>query len=122
MSKRKDSPLDKIAQAVGEDKLVAVRSDEAVFTADQVEAIRELTPVLGNMNQLWNLSGFGGNSIPEAVSVKQRPNVTLHYDNLININGDVNDTNHFTKQVGNIAEKCINKTFQELSRDLRYGR
>ncbi len=122
VSKRKDSPLDKIAQAVGEDKLVAVRSDEAVFTADQVEAIRELTPVLGNMNQLWNLSGFGGNSIPEAVSVKQRPNVTLHYDNLININGDVNDTNHFTKQVGNIAEKCINKTFQELSRDLRYGR
>ncbi|MCI8597930.1 MAG: hypothetical protein HFJ10_05750 [Lachnospiraceae bacterium] len=112
--------FDPVAKAIGEDAMVAVKHGEGILTPDQTSALLNLTPMLDDLNKTWNLSGLNGNHV-EPVK-KDNTNVTLHYDSLIEINGDVNDTNHFTKQVGAIAQTCINKTFEEMSRDLRYGK
>lgn len=132
VSRDEDSPLDNIAKAVGEDKLVAVKYGEGILSVEQMEQFKKLSNALAKIdsnmlnpnadaNPYTFRPGIQSTLIPEFVR-NDRPNVSLHYDSLININGDVNDTNHFTKQVGKIAQGCINKTFEELQRDLRLGR
>lgn len=49
-----------------------------------------------------------------------QPGINLHYDSLLTINGDVNDTNHFNRQVGKIAQKCIEDTLDKINRDFVY--
>ena len=51
--------------------------------------------------------------------MNQQP-VTVHYDSLVTVNGDVNDTNHFTKQVAKIARQEIDKDWQTLNDTVRY--
>ena len=117
ISKRKDSPFDEIARAVGEDKLVAVKGGEGVLTVEQVKAIREFTPVMENMNKLWNTSSIGSGSIPEAVSVKQRPNVTLHYDKMFEFNGDFNNSEQLLRQMQKVAKGATTKILNDIDRD-----
>lgn len=49
-----------------------------------------------------------------------RQPVTVHYDSLVTVNGDVNDTNHFTKQVAKIARQEIDKDWQTLNDAVKY--
>lgn len=130
VSRDKDSPFDDIAKAVGEDKLVAVKYGEGILPAEQMEQFKKLSNALAkidsnmlnpNLSQSIFRPGTQSTLIPEYV-VNDRPNVSLHYDSLIKINGDVNDTRHFIGQIEKTAQNCINKTFEEMSRDLRYGR
>ena len=58
--------------------------------------------------------------IPEYIR-NDRMNINLHYDSMMTVNGDINDTAHFTKQVKGIYKECLGETARELSRDLRYG-
>lgn len=46
--------------------------------------------------------------------------VTVHYDSLVTVNGDVNDTNHFTNQVAKIARQEIDKDWQTLNDAVNY--
>lgn len=48
-------------------------------------------------------------------SISTDNSVNLHYDSLITINGDVNDTNHFTKQVN----KQIMESWRQFSNGIR---
>ncbi len=157
VSKGKDSPLDDIAKAVGEEKLIAVNSDESVLTKDQTEKLNNLAKLLDEDNlvsikygqgmlsikqmeefeKLSNaLSKTGSNLLdpsqnlfhsgiqstltPEHVR-NDRLNVNVHYDSLMTVNGDINDTKHFISQIKNIYKNCIGETFREIGRDLRYG-
>ena len=124
VTKEDNGIFDPVAKAIGEDTMVAVKHGEGILTPEQTKILREFAPTLDNMGKTWNLSSLkSGYGIPEIASVKKdRPNVTLHYDSLIKVNGDVNDTNHFLKQVERVSQKCINKTFEELGREIRYGR
>lgn len=128
VSKDKDSPLDDIAKAVGEDKFVAVKYGEGILSVEQMEQFKKLSNALAKIDSnLLNPDanifrpGVQSTLIPDFVK-NDRPNVSLHYDSLIEINGDVNDTRHFLGQIEKTAQNCINKTFEEMSRDLRYGR
>lgn len=60
-------------------------------------------------------------TMPDIVSRNIGNNVTLHYDSLVTVNGDVNDTNHFLKQIEGVAGNVINKSFTQLNKQLKLG-
>ena len=47
--------------------------------------------------------------------------VNVHYDSMITVNGDVNDTNHFTKQVRAIAKESITDAVRTAEKTRKYG-
>lgn len=124
VSKEDNGIFDPVAKAIGEDTMVAVKHGEGILTPEQTKILEQFAPTLDNMANTWDLSSLkNGHGIPEIASVrKERPNVTLHYDSLVTVNGDVNDTNHFINQMTKVSQKCINKTFEEMGREIRYGR
>lgn len=124
VTKEDNGILDPVAKAIGEDTMVAVKHGEGILTPEQTKILEQFAPTLDNMANTWDLSSLkNGHGIPEIASVrKERPNVTLHYDSLVTVNGDVNDTNHFINQMTKVSQKCINKTFEEMGREIRYGR
>ena len=52
-------------------------------------------------------------------------NVNIHYDNMINIQGDVNDASHVVKQIENVAssvvDKAIKKSWHDFDMTRKYG-
>ena len=45
----------------------------------------------------------------------------MNYDHLIEINGNVNDTNNFIKQISAIAEKAIENAVTTAEKTRKYG-
>ncbi|GFI70197.1 chromosome partition protein Smc [Lachnospiraceae bacterium] len=163
VTKEKNNPLNSIAEAVGEDTIIAAKEGEGVFTKEQTEAlIRFAEKMGGGMDENGNLVIYGKDSdnsmftsaeqFKEAVRYAMEPpanwsqkftvdpvvrqpeiasnnanknNVTIHYDNMINIQGDVNDDNHIVKQIENVAtgivDKAIKKSWKDASMTLKYG-
>ena len=50
-----------------------------------------------------------------------RNNVTIHYDNMINIQGDVNDADRIVNKMEAVAEKAIKKSWKDANMTLKYG-
>ncbi len=163
VTKEKNDPLNPIAEAVGEDTIIAAKEGEGVFTKEQTEAlIRFAESVGGGMDESRKLVVYRKDSdqpvftsaeqFREAVRSAMEPspnwnqqftvdrivrqpeiasnnanknNVTIHYDNMINIQGDVNDANHIVKQIENVAtgivDKAIKKSWKDASMTLKYG-
>ena len=160
VTKEKNNPLNSIAEAVGEDTIIAAKEGEGVFTKEQTEAlIRFAEKMGGGMDENGNLVIYGKNSdnsmftsaeqFKEAVRYAMEPpanwsqkftvdpvvrqpeavpnnanrgnNVTLHYDSLVTVNGDVNDTKHFLNDMQSVAEKAIKKSWKDASMTLKYG-
>ena len=162
VTKEKNNPLNSIAEAVGEDTIIAAKEGEGVFTKEQTEAlIRFAEKMGGGMDENGNLVIYGKDSdnsmftsaeqFKEAVRYAMEPpanwsqkftvdpvvrqpeiasnnanknNVTIHYDNMINIQGDVNDANHIVKQIENVAtgivDKAIKKSWKDASMTLKW--
>ena len=160
VTKEKNNPLNSIAEAVGEDTIIAAKEGEGVFTKEQTEAlIRFAEKMGGGMDENGNLVIYGKDSDnsmftsaeqfkqavryameppanwsqkftvdpvvrqPEAVpnNANRGNNVTLHYDSLVTVNGDVNDTKHFLNDMQSVAEKAIKKSWKDASMTLKYG-
>ncbi len=161
ITKDKNNPLNKIAESVGEDTLIAAKEGEGVLTKEQTEDLSDFTKALADQNlvpieqaehiigaeqmEQWrklrnalakidqNMLNPNANAnaftfrpgvqstlIPEYVR-NDRMNINLHYDSMMTVNGDINDTAHFTKQIKGIYKECLGETARELSRDLKYG-
>ncbi len=159
VTKEKNNPLNSIAEAVGEDTIIAAKEGEGVFTKEQTEAlIRFAEKMGGGMDENGNLVIYGKDSdnsmftsaeqFKEAVRYAMEPpanwnqkftvdpvvrqpeiasnnanknNVTIHYDSLVTVNGDVNDTKHFLNDMQVVAEKAIKKSWKDASMTLKYG-
>ena len=70
----------------------------------------------------WNLPGLPAgqsNAIPNYAD--RRPNVNVHYDSLVTINGDVNDTKHFLNDMKTVANDAIRKSWHDLDMSRKYG-
>ncbi len=52
---------------------------------------------------------------------KAEGTVNMNYDHLIEINGDVNDTNHFIKQISTVAEQAITNAVKTAEKTRKYG-
>lgn len=59
---------------------------------------------------------------PALNNIRERDNaVTMNYDHLIEINGDVNDTDHFIKQISTVAEQAITNAVKTAEKTRKYG-
>ena len=176
ITKDKKNPLNHIAEAVGEDTLIAGKEGEGVLTKDQTEAITDLASSLDKsdntdnemsddnrkpirdengmislidvMRDIDSVRDENGN-IPEHISqlIKLKEaiteingdiltppliqpgmpyvrtpdfvrsdninNINVRYDSLLTVNGDINDTKHFTGQITG----CIVDTLERINRD-----
>ncbi len=60
--------------------------------------------------------------IPQLNNIKKAEGmVNMNYDHLIEINGDVNDTNHFIKQISSVAEQAITNAVKTAEKTRKYG-
>ena len=60
--------------------------------------------------------------LPQLNNIKKAGDtVTMNYDHLIEINGDVNDTNHFIKQISTVAEQAITNAVKTAEKTRKYG-
>ena len=160
VTKEKNNPLNSIAEAVGEDTIIAAKEGEGVFTEKQTQAlIRFAESMGGGMDENGNLVVYGKDSdhsmftsaeqFKQAVRAAMEPstdwnqkftvdpvvrqpeiasnnanrnnNVTIHYDSLVTVNGDVNDTKHFLNDMQAVAEKAIKKSWKDATMTLKYG-
>ena len=122
VSKEKDSPLDSIAKAVGEDKLVAVQYGEGIINAEEMKKINKLSEVMAKIDSnLLNPSYIRPGiqpTIPEYVKT-ERPNITLHYDRMFEFNGDFNNSEQLLGQMKKVATSATTKILDEINRDFR---
>ena len=122
ITKDNHSPLDKLAEVIGEDKIVALKSNEGVLTPEQVQALKDFAPVLEDLHDMnkWMIPNLSPEINISKLMRNDRPNLTMHYDSLITVNGDINDTNHFLKQIEGVSQKVVNKTLTKIDREFRY--
>ena len=122
VSKEKDSPLDSIAKAVGEDKLVAVQYGEGIINAEEMKKINKLSEAMAKIDSnLLNPSYIRPGiqpMIPEYIRT-ERPNVTLHYDRMFEFNGDFNNSEQLLGQMKKVATSATTKILDEINRDFR---
>ena len=60
--------------------------------------------------------------IPQLNNIKKAEGtVNMNYDHLIEINGDVNDTDHFIKQISTVAEQAIKGAVKTAEKTRKYG-
>jgi len=147
ITKSRSNPLNHIAESIGEDTIIAAKEGESILTKEQTNAVYNLASALqktsekgmaftpeysnqfmANLSSLspsmwsWNLPGLPAgqsNAIPNYAD--RRPNVNVHYDSLVTINGDVNDTKHFLNDMKTVANDAIRKSWHDLDMSRKYG-
>lgn len=70
----------------------------------------------------FNVPNFATNQsavIPDTVN--RNGDVNVHYDSLVTVNGDVHDANRIVKQIENVAEKAIKKSWHDFEMTRKYG-
>lgn len=70
----------------------------------------------------FNVPNFTTNQsavIPDTVN--RNGDVNVHYDSLITVNGDVNDTRHFLNDMQNVAQDAIKKSWHDFEMTRKYG-
>lgn len=68
--------------------------------------------VLPNLNIMGN--------IPKIANKNAVLSPSISYGSLVTINGDVNDTNHFTRQITQVVGKELDRSFKEFSDSIKY--
>lgn len=84
---------------------------------DFMKRLADIAPSLWS----WNVPDFSAaqqNSIPGS---KEHNHVNVHYDSLVTVNGDVNDTKHFLNDMKNVANVAIRKSWHDFELTRKYG-
>ncbi len=155
VKKNKNNPFNPIAEAMGEDTMVAVKEGEVILNEKQKESLKKAAITSGGkveggwitFGDFRNIPYDVENPIRDAMygksgqtqSFKQSPelltrqpeidkksinrdnNVNVHYDSLVTVNGDVNDTNHFLKGMQKVAKDAIEKSWHDFEMTRKYG-
>lgn len=110
--------LDPLAKSVGEDHMIAAKDGEGILTQVQTSELMKLIPNMENFNRIIpNLIPEVNTMInPNAVK-SNSPTVQIHYDNLVQVQGDVNNSN--IRQMEQIVDNAITKQFNIFNTQLR---
>lgn len=116
VTKDDTNPLNYIAKSVGEDTLIAAKDGELVLTPAEADAFLNLAPNMKLFNQfIPKLSPDSSvNNLPYIE--KAAPSVQIHYDNLVQVQGDVNNSN--IREMKTIVDDAITKQFNKFNSDL----
>ena len=121
VSKEDNGMFDPIAKSLGEDTVIVGKEGERVLTKKQNDLFETMVKNLeqnGNSIQ-WNIPNLVvPNNIPLLEKVN-RPNVTLHYDKMYEINGDIYDAHQFENKVAKISKNQTTKILNDINRDFR---
>lgn len=99
-------------------KLVLAKTD----LMEKIEEAMKNPDFMPNFQNLWNVPDFSKQfNIPEVTRIEQ-PSVNLHYDSLVTVNGDVNDTKHFLSQMETVSKKCTNQILNDINTNFKYSR
>lgn len=122
-----DNPLNHIAEAVGEDTIIATKEGEGVLTAEQTDALLKMAPILKETEQALLMkhnivpidkSLYMPNVVPPN---NMKRDVSTSVGSLVTINGNVNDTRQFINDIEKVAMDVYTKGNEKFIRELRYG-
>lgn len=117
VTKDDDNPLNNIAKSVGEDVLIAAKEGEIVLTPAEADAFMKLASNIVSFNNSVPKLDYS-DLMPYVPSMeKSAPSVQIHYDNLVQVQGDVNNSN--IKQMEQIVNNAITKQFNQFNSGLR---
>lgn len=126
VTKDDDNPLNAIAQAVGEDVLIAAKDQESVLTPLQTEGLLNIAPLLESIGEMQNVQGLFDprNSIKLDKYLNSRitttPNIELNCDNLFEFNGDFNDSDQLLEQMRDAGREGARELLNSINRNFRY--
>lgn len=117
VTKDDNNPLNNIAKSVGEDVLIAAKDGEMVLRPVEADALLKLAPNIELFNNLVPKLDHS-DLMPYVPSIeKSTPSVQIHYDNLVQVQGDVNNSN--IRQMEQIVDNAITKQFNQFNSNLR---
>lgn len=116
VTKDDNNPLNNIAKSVGEDTIIAAKDGEGILTPIQTTEFMKLTANMEAFNNLMTRP-FSGSVLNNMSAVqKAQPSVQIHYDNLVQVQGDVNNSN--IRQMESIVNNAITKQFDQFNSEL----
>ena len=116
VTKDDSNPLNYIAKSVGEDTLIAAKDGELVLTPAEAEAFLKLAPNMESFNRF--IPRITPDSFVNSIPLIENapPSVQIHYDNLVQVQGDVNNSN--IREMKTIVNDAITKQFNKFNSDL----
>lgn len=116
VTKDDNNPLNYIARSVGEDTLIAAKDGELVLNPAEADAFLKLAPNMELFNRF--IPRIAPDSSVENIPFieKGAPSVQIHYDNLVQVQGDVNNSN--IREMKTIVDDAITKQFNKFNSDL----
>lgn len=117
VSKEDKGVFDPFAKALGEDTMVAVKYGEGILTQKQTSMLQNFANILPDINQLWNVPDYAVQT--PVMQRNDRPNVTINYDKMYEINGDIYDAYQFENKVAKISKNQTTKILNDINRDFR---
>ena len=105
-----------IAKSVGEDTLIAAKDGESILTPVQTTEFMRLTANMEAFNSIMP-KPFNNTALNNISAVqKAQPSVQIHYDNLVQVQGDVNNSN--IRQMESIVNNAVTKQFNQFNCEL----
>lgn len=121
VTKDDNNPLNNIAKAVGEDTIIAAKEGEMILKPVETDALLKFAPNMETFNNyVTKLIPDIKTNMPTPTPIpsnKQQPNVQIHYDNLVQVQGDVNNSN--IRQMEQIVNNALAKQFNQFNSNLR---
>ncbi len=111
----KTSP-DEYAESEDKPKLLTVEEFAAMYGVKPIDFTRLASSAMYDIPSQVKNPGM----MPQAVN-NNNSTVNVHYDSLVTVNGDVNDTKHFLNDMKNVANDAIKKSWHDFEMTRKYG-
>lgn len=111
----KTSP-DEYAESEDKPKLLTVEEFAAMYGVKPIDFTRLASSAMYDIPSQVKNPGM----MPQAVN-NNNNNVNVHYDSLVQINGDVNDADRIVNKMENVAKKAIEKSWHDFEMTRKYG-
>lgn len=100
------------------DQILTKAETDNIFEWAKIDP-KDLVPV----NMAEHIDHLRTMSMPQILpnNLSGDNSVNINYDHLIEINGDVNDTDHFIKQISTVAEQAIKGAVKTAEKTRKYG-
>lgn len=115
ITKKSAGSFDSIAKSIGEDHMIAVKDNETVLTPVQTQGWLKLIDNLDAYNKSLQPDIIKPN-IPKNSNIPNST-VTLNYDHLIEVQGDVNNSN--IKDIENAVINSVNEQIKQFTTALK---
>lgn len=111
----KTSP-DEYVESEDKPKLLTVEEFAAMYGVKPIDFTRLASSAMYDIPSQVKNPGM----MPQAVN-NNNSTVNVHYDSVVTVNGDVNDTKHFLNDMKTVADDAIKKSWHDFEMTRKYG-